>query len=130
MSIPRRHLATCSQPAASTVTSAYRSAAACLPHRFSLAFAGRVSLMGSFTKNFYFALGILVVNGWYLQNPQLNGYTCAMAYLPGRGLSVAIIATHRLGASDELPYGPLLFAKLSAYLSPKHTVVVPGSAPS
>src|SRR5205807_4920820 len=33
--------------------------------------------MGSFTKQFYFGLGILVVNGWYLQNPNLNGYTGA-----------------------------------------------------
>jgi CubicO group peptidase (beta-lactamase class C family) len=86
--------------------------------------------MGGFTKHLYFGLGILVVNGWYLQNPQLNGYTGAMAYLPGRKLSIAVVATHLLGASDELAYAPLLFAKLSAYLSREHTVVVPGSAPS
>jgi hypothetical protein len=86
--------------------------------------------MGGFTKHYYFGLGVLVVNGWYLQNPNLNGYTGAMAYLPGRQLSVAIVATHRLGASDELSYAPLLFAKLSTYLAPDHTVVVPGSAPS
>jgi len=38
--------------------------------------------MRGFTKHRYFgfALGVLVVNGWYLQNPNLNGYTGAMAY--------------------------------------------------
>jgi hypothetical protein len=49
-----------------------------------------------------------------------------MAYLPERKLSIAIVATHRLGASDALAYAPLIFAKLSAYLSPAHAVVVPG----
>jgi D-alanyl-D-alanine carboxypeptidase len=81
--------------------------------------------MGAFTKDNYFGLGILVVNGWYLQNPNLNGYTGVMAYLPARKLSVAIVATHRLGASDELSYAPLVLARLSAYLAPAHIIVVP-----
>jgi D-alanyl-D-alanine carboxypeptidase len=82
--------------------------------------------MGSFTSDFYFGLGIIVADGWYLQNPMLNGYTGAMAYLPGRRLSVAIVTTTRQrSAGDERAYATLLFTKLSAYLAPGHPVVLP-----
>lgn len=83
--------------------------------------------MGSFTPNFYFALGIIVADGWYVQSPMPNGYTGAMAYLPGRKLSVAIVTTTRQrSASNERAYATLLFTKLSAYLAPGYAVVLPG----
>ena len=30
----------------------------------------------------HYGLGILVANGWRLQNPMMNGYTGILAYLP------------------------------------------------
>jgi len=77
-------------------------------------------------RSFYFGLGILVANGWYVQNPTLNGYTGAMGYLPGRGLSVAVIATTRPGADEDTSASGALFKRLSAYLAPGHTAVLPG----
>lgn len=71
----------------------------------------------------YYGLGIVVNNGWRVQNPMLNGYTGIMAYLPRRGLSVAIAATTRpRSAGTGKPYASLLLGRLSAYLSPGHTV--------
>jgi D-alanyl-D-alanine carboxypeptidase len=83
--------------------------------------------MTSFTPDLYYGLGILVADGWYVQNPMLNGYTGVMAYLPGRKLSVAIVTTARQrSAGNERASATLLFAKLSAYLAPGHAVVLPG----
>jgi D-alanyl-D-alanine carboxypeptidase len=82
---------------------------------------------GSFTPKLYFGLGVIVADGWYLQNPMLNGYTGAMAYLPSRQLSVAIVTTTKQrSAGNERAYATLLFSKLSAYLAPGHKVVLPG----
>lgn len=83
--------------------------------------------MGNFTPNAYFGLGIIVSNGWRVQNPMLNGYTGVMAYLPERGLSVAIVTTTRQrSAADSRSYASLLFTKLSTYLAPGNTVLLPG----
>jgi CubicO group peptidase (beta-lactamase class C family) len=83
--------------------------------------------MGNFTPNAYFGLGIIVSNGWRVQNPMLNGYTGVMAYLPERGLSVAIVTTTRQrSADDSRSYASLLFTKLSTYLAPGNTVLLPG----
>ena len=80
---------------------------------------------GPFTPDLYFGLGIVVSNGWYVQNPALNGYTGVMAYLPGRRLSVAIVSTQRIGASSEPSYASRLLEKLSAYLTPDDVPVLP-----
>lgn len=83
--------------------------------------------MGNFTRNAYFGLGIIVSNGWQVQNPMLNGYTGVMAYLPERGLSVAIVTTTKQrSAADSRSYASLLFTKLSTYLAPGNTVLLPG----
>lgn len=79
-----------------------------------------------FTPDLFFGLGIIVANGWYVQNPMLNGYTGAMAYLPSRDLSVAIVATTRRGADEDVAYASRLFTALTAYLAPGHTATLPG----
>ena len=69
----------------------------------------------------HFGLGIVVANGWRLQNPMLNGYTGIMAYLPQRRLSIAIVTTARpRAASSESAFATLLFTRLTQYLSPGH----------
>ncbi len=91
-------------------------------------FAPTTAGMGGFTRSFYFALGIIVANGWYLQNPMLNGYTGVMAYLPSRRLSVAIVTTQTpQGASSEASTATLLSTRLAAYLAPGHPISLPGA---
>lgn len=82
--------------------------------------------MGPFTRELFFGLGIVVTSGWYVQNPMLNGYTAAMGYLPARGLSVAVVATHKRGTSNDTAYASVLFDRLTAYLAPGHASVLPG----
>jgi D-alanyl-D-alanine carboxypeptidase len=79
-----------------------------------------------FTADVYYALGILVSHTWQVQNPMLNGYTGSMGYLPSQDLTIAIVATQAQGASGETAYASRLFERLTAYLSPQHTAVLPG----
>ena len=46
-----------------------------------------------FSRSLYFGLGIVVVNTWQIQNPELNGYTAIMAYLPSRRIALALAVT-------------------------------------
>lgn len=96
-------------------------------------FAADPSGLGHVAPGIHFGLGILVGNGWRVQNPNLNGYTGIEAYLPSRGISVAIVTTllPRSGAS-ETAYSTELFNRLARYLTPGHPglAVKNGSGPS
>ncbi|MBS1863998.1 MAG: class A beta-lactamase-related serine hydrolase [Actinobacteria bacterium] len=84
-------------------------------------FAADPSGLGTVAPGIHFGLGILVGNGWRVQNPNLNGYTGIEAYLPSRQISVAIVTTllPRSGAS-ETAYSTELFNRLARYLTPGH----------
>lgn len=84
-------------------------------------FAADPTGLGHVAPGIHFGLGILVGNGWRVQNPNLNGYTGIEAYLPSRQMSVAIVTTlsQRIGAS-ETAYSTELFNRLARYLTPGH----------
>jgi hypothetical protein len=76
-----------------------------------------------FSKSFYYGLGILVQNEWQFQNPFIDGYTGLAAYLPSQQISLGIVTTQLPQSSaNEVGNAGELFAKLSEYLSPAHTV--------
>jgi D-alanyl-D-alanine carboxypeptidase len=80
-----------------------------------------------FTQSLYFGLGIVVVNTWQIQNPELNGYTAIMAYLPSRRVSLALAVTRReAAAATDVNYSQQLFTAISQYLTPNHPVAFPG----
>jgi D-alanyl-D-alanine carboxypeptidase len=74
----------------------------------------------------HYGLGQLVAGDWVIQNPMLNGYTGAMAYLPQRRLSLAIVTTIRPGADSEQAYATQLLLRLGAYLAPGEPINLPG----
>ena len=41
----------------------------------------------------YFAHGFIAANGWYVQNPDFNGYAGAFAYNPARDLTLVVVST-------------------------------------
>jgi D-alanyl-D-alanine carboxypeptidase len=68
---------------------------------------------------FYYGLGVNVAPPWRFQNPQLNGYSGIMAYLPDKRLSIAIVST--VGPrSPEDSQSVVLFRRIAAYLAPEH----------
>lgn len=48
---------------------------------------------GNNTANLYFAQGFVFTNGWYLQNPDINGYSGAFAYNPSNNVTLVAVAT-------------------------------------
>ncbi|MGW7054927.1 serine hydrolase domain-containing protein [Streptomyces sp. NPDC054887] len=45
------------------------------------------------TKARHFGLGVLVVNGWVIQNPSFSGYGAVKAYHPSKRIAIAVSAT-------------------------------------
>ena len=41
----------------------------------------------------YFGYGFIVANGWYLQNPDFNGYAGAFAYNPTNDVTLVVVST-------------------------------------
>jgi D-alanyl-D-alanine carboxypeptidase len=74
-----------------------------------------------FTDASYYGMGLLVGNGWRLQNPNLNGYAGVLGYLPQGKLTVAITTTNNRAASlAEEAFNQLMFARIAGYLAPGH----------
>ncbi len=74
-----------------------------------------------FSDSTYFGLGLIIGNGWRLQNPSLNGYGGVLAYLPEGKVTVAIATTNSRRASlSEASFNQLTFARLAEYLTPGH----------
>lgn len=80
-----------------------------------------------FSKNLYYGLGVVIVNTWQVQNPELNGYTAIMAYLPSRRVSIALVVTmDERAAATGTNYSQTLFTAISEYLTPDHPARFPG----
>lgn len=45
------------------------------------------------TEDFHFGVGVVVKNGWVIQNPSFFGYAAVMAYEPHKRLSIAVSTT-------------------------------------
>lgn len=84
--------------------------------------------MPPFTKNLYYAMGITAANGWEFQNPFVDGYTGASAYLKARDISVGIVTTQLPQSSaNGVGNATILLARLSRYISPDHPIEIPGA---
>lgn len=75
-----------------------------------------------FPPNLYFAQGLLVSNGWRLQNPYLNGYMGNMGWLPQRRIAVALVATRgpKTAPADDTNFTDGIFKRIAGYLTPHH----------
>ncbi|WP_333739892.1 serine hydrolase domain-containing protein [Streptomyces sp. IBSBF 2806] len=74
------------------------------------------------TKNFHFGLGVLVKNGWVLQNPSFFGYAAVMAYEPHKRLSIAVSTT----VGPNAPGGnnsQVITERIAKLLDPQHPLV-------
>lgn len=68
----------------------------------------------------YYAQGMIVINGWRIQNPYLNGYMANAAWLPHRRLSIAVVATRGPGVppEDDSNLTDSILREIGAYLAP------------
>jgi hypothetical protein len=98
-----------------------------LQGRRARAYCTDVSRASGFSQSLYYALGVVISNTREIQNPELNGYTAIMAYLPSSRISVALAVTkgERAAATGD-NYSQLLFTTISEYLTPDHPARFPG----
>jgi D-alanyl-D-alanine carboxypeptidase len=73
-----------------------------------------------------YTMGLVVVDGWLVANPNLNGYRAAVAYLPTEKITVVIYSTRTPATDPDSPTPTLLFQKLAALLAPDDVPHVTG----
>lgn len=70
----------------------------------------------------YFAQGLIVRNGWRLQNPYLNGYMGTTAWLPAKRLAISVAGTRGRGTpgtdGGEANLTDAVFTAIADYLAP------------
>jgi hypothetical protein len=63
---------------------------------------------------------------WLVQNPEMNGYTAIMAYLPSERISLALTVTRRGAApATGTNYSQQVFQEIAKYLAPRHSAAIP-----
>jgi CubicO group peptidase (beta-lactamase class C family) len=78
--------------------------------------------LGRWQKKNYYGLGVILLNGWLVQNPQIGGYNLIFAHLPSRRLSVVIAATMGPKSAPDVHYSTLLFKDVVKVLAPEALV--------
>ncbi|MFG2751277.1 serine hydrolase domain-containing protein [Streptomyces xanthophaeus] len=73
------------------------------------------------TQARHFGLGVIVVDGWILQNPSFSGYAALQAYLPELGLTIAV-STTKGPKSPEGNSAQTVAERISAALAPGHVL--------
>jgi D-alanyl-D-alanine carboxypeptidase len=86
-----------------------------------------VGLSPGLSDQLYYGLGVLVANGWQVQNPDQNGFTSIMAYRPSGRIAIALSVTEgQQAAATQTNYSERLLTKLTEYLTPDAPAVLPG----
>ncbi|MDR6977901.1 CubicO group peptidase (beta-lactamase class C family) [Streptomyces sp. 3330] len=71
------------------------------------------------TEDFHFGIGVVVKNGWVVQNPSFFGYAAVMAYEPHQRLSIAVSTT----VGPDAPEGntaQTITERIADLLAPQH----------
>jgi D-alanyl-D-alanine carboxypeptidase len=76
--------------------------------------------LGPLTAQTYYGMGLAVANGWILTNPQVDGYTAVIAYLPDEDTTIVVNATFGPTAPPGTHYAALVFNSLADIVSPAH----------
>lgn len=69
------------------------------------------------TEAKHFGLGVIVINGWILQNPSFSGYAAIQAYLPSKRLALAVSAT-KTPTTPEGNQAEVVAERIAAALAP------------
>ncbi|MER5207230.1 serine hydrolase domain-containing protein [Streptomyces sp. NPDC002825] len=75
------------------------------------------------TEAKHFGLGVIVVNGWVLQNPSFSGYAAIQAYLPSKGLAIAVSATKNPNTPDG-NMAEVVAQRIAAALAPDDPLAI------
>jgi hypothetical protein len=65
-------------------------------------------------------MGFVIADGWLVNNPQIDGYTDVVAYLPAQKTAVVVSATFGPAAPPGFHYAALVFNRITEIVSPDH----------
>jgi len=74
--------------------------------------------LGPLTADKHYGMGVAYVDGWNLTNPQFDGYTGVIGYLPAKKATVVVASTFGSKGDISVSYGAAVFNRLAAILSP------------
>jgi CubicO group peptidase (beta-lactamase class C family) len=74
--------------------------------------------LGPFTDDTYYGLGLVVSQGWLLQNPLFHGWGGTMAYFPDEDIAVAAVTTLGPEAKGEGNASTVLLRRIARILTP------------
>jgi CubicO group peptidase (beta-lactamase class C family) len=72
----------------------------------------------------YFALGVPVVDGWIFTNPNLEGYSGALGYLPEKKLAVVVYTTRTQQTDPDTAPATKILAGITGVISPDQAIPV------
>jgi D-alanyl-D-alanine carboxypeptidase len=81
--------------------------------------------LGPLTASMYYAMGVGVVNGWVVANPQLTGYNGIVSYLPAKRTAVVVFVTQGPKGKPSVAYASAIYNRLGALLAPEQPPNVP-----
>jgi CubicO group peptidase (beta-lactamase class C family) len=88
-------------------------------------FAPNTVGLGPLTSKFYYGLGAIVSNGWYLAEPGLIGYTGLVSYQPASKISVVIFTTTQPNAPPGGQFAASIFNHVGSLLDPSSPPEIP-----
>lgn len=77
--------------------------------------------LGQNQKDAYYGYGVIMLNGWIAQNPNLQGYSTMFAYLPAKKLSIVVSVTMSMASGPKRGDMPI-FYELAKLLAPEYPV--------
>ncbi|MFI8292232.1 class A beta-lactamase-related serine hydrolase [Streptomyces sp. ms191] len=75
------------------------------------------------TEAKHFGVGVIVVNGWVLQNPSFSGYAAIQAYLPAKRLAIAVSTTKTADTPDGNT-AEVVATRIAAALAPEAPLAI------
>lgn len=78
---------------------------------------GNVGL-GPLTPERYYGMGVAASHGWIVANPQVDGYTGVVSYLPQEKAAVVVFATFAPGGDIGTHYAGIVFNRIGEILAP------------
>jgi hypothetical protein len=67
-------------------------------------------------------MGVIVANGWIVQNGLYFGWNPVMAYLPARQITIALTAVRGPGPEPDRSHGLRLLKDTAPILAPDHPI--------
>jgi D-alanyl-D-alanine carboxypeptidase len=76
--------------------------------------------LGPLTEQAHYGVGVIISHGWIYSNPQFNGYTGVIGYLPAKKATVVIASTFTPKGDITVQYGAAVFNRVAEILSPEN----------